>query len=74
MALENKIANLKKEKSTLAIKADMQIITIRSEASPTLDFDQIDVDRLTIAVGELCDYISRTKEIDKEIGRLQKIL
>lgn len=74
LAVESKISALAKQKATLAIKADMQILTIRAEANPLLDFEQIDVDRLTIAVGELCDYVDRSKELDKEIKRFEKML
>lgn len=74
LAIESKIAALEKDRAILDIKADMQISTIRQEASPLLDLSQIDIRRLTIAVDELRGYAEQAKEIEVDISRLQKML
>lgn len=74
LALQSKVTALGKERAILAIKADMQILNVRAEASPLLDLDQINTNRLTVAVEELCDYVRRTGEIDMEIRRLEKLM
>lgn len=41
------------------VKADMQVATIRQEASPLLELAQTDTPRLVIAVEELHGYALR---------------
>lgn len=74
LAIESKIASFEKERAILDVKADMQIATVRQEASPLLELSQIDTSRLVIAVEELHGYAERAKEIEAEIARLKKML
>lgn len=72
--IEAKITALEKENNLAAFTADMAITNIRQEASPLLELEQIDLDKIDAAVAMLRGVIERMKENNKEIERLKKLL
>lgn len=72
--LESKIYALKRECKTREIEADMFVAQIREEASPYLDFSEIDTERLTIALDGFVRSVNNVREFNAEIARLEKLL
>lgn len=72
--IEAKIAALEKESAVAALTVDMAITNIRQEASPILEPEDIDLDKIDTAVAMLHGAIERMKDNSKEIERLKKML
>jgi hypothetical protein len=72
--LESKINSQRKERTLKSIEADMSILSIRSESSPLLSVEEIDIDKIEVAVAALRRCIEEICRIDNEIARLEKIL
>ncbi|WP_299457788.1 hypothetical protein [uncultured Rikenella sp.] len=72
--IEAKIAALEKENNMAIITADMAITNLRQEASPLLELEQIDLEKIDAAVAALHATVNRKKDNDKEIERLKKML
>lgn len=73
LQIEAKIAALEKENNLATITADMAITNLRQEASPLLELEDIDLDKIDAAVATLHATAERKKENDKEIERLKKM-
>lgn len=72
--LESKINALEKERRVLFLEVDMYVVNIRMETSPSLEVDDINVDKIKLAVSLLDKTIARIREITAEILRLSKSL
>lgn len=73
LQIEAKIAALEKENNLATITADMAITNLRQEASPLLELEDIDLDKIDAAVATLHTTAERKKENNKEIERLKKM-
>ncbi|MDR0510913.1 MAG: hypothetical protein LBH06_07465 [Rikenellaceae bacterium] len=71
--LESKINSQRKERTLKSIEADMSILSIRSESSPLLSVEEINIDKIEVAVAALRRCIEEISRIDNEIARLEKI-
>lgn len=72
--LESKINALEKERRVLFLEVDMYVVNIRMETSPSLEVEDINVDKIKLAVSLLDKTIVRIREITAEILRLSKSL
>lgn len=72
--IESKIDSYRKESLMAAASADMAITHIRQEASPLIGLEEIDLEKLDVAIALLHTAIKRKKESDRQIERLKKML
>lgn len=72
--LESKINALEKERRILFLEVDMYVVNIRMETSPSLEVEDINVDKIKLAVSLLDKTVVRIREITAEILRLSKSL
>lgn len=74
LQIESEIALLLKEKAAEEFKVEMNISTIRQEASPLFKPHEIDVEKLQVAVDELARSIGRIHQIDVDVTKFKRML
>lgn len=74
LAIESKIFHLQKDKQTKEIECDMYIALIREEVSPHFNIEELNTQRITVAVDSLINTVHKYKGITTEIKRLEKML
>lgn len=72
--LESKINALEKERRVLFLEVDMYVVNIRMETSPSLEVNEIDIDKIKTTVSLMDRAIARIHEITADILRLSKSL
>lgn len=72
--IEAKIDALQKKIAVSSLTADMAVVNIRQEISPLLELEQIDLDKVEAAVAVLRAAAEQTRQNEKEIERLKKML
>lgn len=74
LQIEAKIAELERKNAIAALTVDIAITQIRQEASPLLEPEAIELDKIDAAVAMLRDAIESRKQNAQDIIRLQKKL
>ncbi len=68
------MAILLKERAGEELKVEMNIIAIRQEASPLFKPEEIEVEKLSMAVSELSKSITRIRQIDRDVAKYKRML
>ncbi len=74
LQIESKMAILLKERAGEELKVEMNIIAIRQEASPLFKPEEIEVEKLSMAVSELSKSITRIRQIDRDVAKYKRML